>query len=48
MNIALLHRMTADEFLRWYERQDSGRYELENGRVVKQQSQNFGDLKAKN
>lgn len=48
MNIALLHRMTADEFLRWYERQDSGRYELENGRVVMQQSQNFGHLKAKN
>ena len=48
MNIALLHRMTADEFLRWYERQESGRYELENGRVVMQQSQNFGHLKAKN
>ena len=48
MNTALLHRMTADEFLRWYERQESGRYELENGRVVMQQSQNFAHLKAKN
>jgi Uma2 family endonuclease len=47
MNIALLHRMTADEFLRWDQRQESGRFELEGGRVVVQQAQNFAHLKAK-
>lgn len=47
MNIALLHRMTVDEFLRWCQRQECGRLELEEGRVVVQQSQNFAHLKAK-
>ncbi len=47
MNIAVPHRMTVDEFLAWSSRQEKGRYELQDGRVVMQQSQNMGHLKAK-
>ncbi|MGE0849180.1 MAG: Uma2 family endonuclease [Hyphomicrobiaceae bacterium] len=34
--------MTVDEFLAWAIRQDKGRYELFDGRVVMQQPQNWG------
>jgi Uma2 family endonuclease len=47
MNIAVPHRMTVDEFLAWSSRQEKGRYELQDGRVIMQQSQNMGHLKAK-
>lgn len=42
MNIALPTRMTVDEFLAWAVRQEKGRYELFDGRVVMQQAQNWG------
>src|SRR5262245_7132213 len=42
MNIALPTHMTVDEFLAWSIRQDQGRYELFDGRVVMQQSQTWG------
>jgi Uma2 family endonuclease len=41
MSIALPTRMTVDEFLAWAVRQEKGRYELFDGRVVMQQSQNW-------
>ncbi len=47
MNIAVPQRLTVDEFLAWSSRQEKGRYELQDGRVIKQQSQNVGHLKAK-
>ena len=34
-------RLTVDEFLRWSLEQESGRYELEQGRIVKMQSENI-------
>ena len=34
MNLVMPTRMTVDEFLRWSERQERGRYELEDGRVI--------------
>ena len=39
--------MTVDEFLNWSQRQERGRYELQDGRVIMQQSQNVGHLRAK-
>ena len=42
MNITLPTRMTVDEFLAWAVRQEKGRYELFDGRVVMQQPQNWG------
>jgi Uma2 family endonuclease len=42
MNVALPTRMTVDEFLEWAVRQEKGRYELFEGRVVMQQAQNWG------
>ena len=42
MNVVLPTRMTVDEFLAWAVRQDQGRYELFDGRVVMQQPQNWG------
>ena len=47
MNLVLPTRMTVDEFLAWSGRQDSGRYELERGRVIMQQSQNVAHLRTK-
>ncbi len=47
MNLHLPVHMTVDEFLRWSQQQESGRYELEGGRVVVQQSQNIAHLKTK-
>lgn len=47
MNIALAQRMTVDEFLVWSQRQDKGRYELQDGVVIMQQSQNIAHLKTK-
>ncbi len=47
MNIAVPQRLTVDEFLAWSSRQEKGRYELQDGRVIMQQSQNVGHLKAK-
>lgn len=42
MKIALPTHMTVDEFLAWGIRQEKGRYELFDGRVVMQQPQNWG------
>ena len=47
MNVLLPSRMTVDEFLAWSARQDSGRYELEQARVIMQQSQNIAHLRTK-
>jgi Uma2 family endonuclease len=47
MNIHAPQPMTVDEFLRWSLEQESGRYELEQGRVVVQQSQNIAHLRTK-
>lgn len=44
MNLALPTRMTVDEFLAWAVRQEKGRYELFDGRVVKQQSPTWGHV----
>jgi Uma2 family endonuclease len=40
-------RMTVDEFLAWSVRQEKGRFELQDGRVIVQQSQNVGHLRVK-
>jgi Uma2 family endonuclease len=42
MNVVLPTRMTVDEFLAWAVRQEQGRFELFDGRVVMQQPQNWG------
>ena len=47
MTIMLPTRMTVDEFLVWSQRQDKGRYELQDGRVILQQSQNVAHLEVK-
>ena len=39
--------MTVDEFLRWSLEQESGRYELERGRVIQMQSQNLAHVRTK-
>jgi Uma2 family endonuclease len=44
MNVVLPTRMTVDEFLAWAVRQEHGRYELFDGRVVKQPPQNWGHV----
>src|ERR1700681_115830 len=44
MNVVLPTRMTVDEFLAWAVRQDKGRYELFDGRVVMQQPERWGHL----
>jgi Uma2 family endonuclease len=47
MNIVAPQRMTVDEFLAWSARQEKGRFELQDGRVIVQQSQNVGHLRVK-
>lgn len=47
MNIVAPQRMTVDEFLAWSVRQETGRFELQDGRVIVQQSQNVGHLRVK-
>ena len=47
MNIAVPQRLTVDEFLAWSVRQEKGRYELQDGRIIMQQSQNWGHLRVK-
>jgi Uma2 family endonuclease len=47
MNIVVPQRMTVDEFLAWSVRQETGRFELQDGRVIVQQSQNVGHLRVK-
>jgi Uma2 family endonuclease len=42
MNVVLPTRMTVDEFLAWSARQEEGRYELFEGRVIMQQPQSWG------
>jgi len=42
MNVVLPTRMTVDEFLTWAVRQEQGRFELFDGRVIMQQPQNWG------
>jgi Uma2 family endonuclease len=41
MNVVLPTRMTVDEFLAWASRQEQGRFELFDGRVVMQQSEKW-------
>lgn len=47
MHIAVPQRLTVDEFLAWSSRQEKGRYELQDGRIIMQQSQNMGHVKTK-
>lgn len=47
MNAILPIHMTAEEFLRWSVRQERGRYELENGRVIAMPSESFAHVLAK-
>ena len=47
MNAILPIQMTVDEFLRWSERQEQGRYELENGRVIAMPAESYGHVTAK-
>ena len=47
MSVIVSERMTVDEFLAWSVRQEKGRYELQDGRVIMQQSQNVAHLRAK-
>jgi Uma2 family endonuclease len=47
MNVALPSRLTVDEFLAWSARQERGKYELFDGVVVMQQSQQWGHAKFK-
>lgn len=47
MNIVVPQRMTVDEFLTWSVRQEKGRYELQDGWVIMQQSQNVAHLRVK-
>ena len=39
--------MTVDEFLRWSERQEQGRYELEGGRVIAMPAETIGHVRIK-
>lgn len=47
MTILAPQRMTVDEFLAWSVRQEKGRYELQDGRVIMQQAQNWGHARLK-
>jgi Uma2 family endonuclease len=47
MNALLPQRLTVDEFLDWSQKQPKGRYELQDGRVIMQQSQNWAHLRIK-
>ena len=47
MNVFSPKQMTVDEFLAWSERQEKGRYELQDGWVIMQQSQNWGHVRLK-
>lgn len=49
MSVAKQHRMTVDEFLAWAIRQDRGKYELQDGYIIMQQSQTWGhaDIKVR-
>ena len=47
MNEVLPQRLTVDEFLAWSSRQELGRFELQDGRVIMQHSQNVAHLKTK-
>ena len=47
MNPVLPHKMTVDEFVAWAICQDKGRYELFDGRVVKQDPENWGHVATK-
>lgn len=44
MNAILPIEMTVDEFLRWSVRQEKGRYELDNGRVIAMPSESIGSI----
>jgi Uma2 family endonuclease len=47
MNVVLPTHMTVDEFLAWAVRQETGRYELLEGRVIKQAPQNWGHVETR-
>lgn len=48
MNAILPTRLTFEEFLRWSQEQERGRYELDGGRIVALQAENFFHVKTKN
>ena len=47
MNVALPRSLNVDEFLAWTQRQERGKYELVDGVVIMQQSQQWGHSKVK-
>ena len=47
MNAIIPNLMQADEFLRWSQAQDRGRYELEGGRIVAIEAENVGHITTK-
>lgn len=47
MNVALPRSLNVDEFLAWTQRQERGKYELIDGVVIMQQSQQWGHSKVK-
>ena len=47
MNVVLPNRLTVDEFLAWSVRQERGKFELFDGVVVMQQSQQWEHAKVK-
>ena len=47
MNVTLPQPMTVEQFLRWSQRQETGRYELEGGRVVAMPAETFGHVEIK-
>ena len=47
MNVPHLKRMTADEFVLWAERQETGRYELIDGMVVQMNAERLVHVRVK-
>jgi Uma2 family endonuclease len=47
MNVALPRSLNVDQYLAWAERQEQGKYELIDGVVIMQQSQQWGHAKIK-
>ncbi|MDX2156880.1 MAG: Uma2 family endonuclease [Hyphomicrobiaceae bacterium] len=47
MNVITPKPLTVEEFLRWSQAQEGGRYELEGGRIVAMQAENLGHVIAK-
>ncbi len=47
MNVHLPPRLTVDDFLRWSQEQERGRYELEGGLIISMPSENIGHIDTK-